>query len=101
MPSKIQKSYSKKQIREYLKKFDESGMTLAGFCKQNQIASSTFGYWRKMDKAGNSKPKFMEVKVKQQKENSMEIKLPNGIQAKITSADQVKLVKSLMEINHA
>lgn len=98
MPSKIQKSYSKEQISEYLKKFDKSKMTIAQFCHTHKIAVSTFGYWRKNK---NIKPKFIEMHIQSVAKEALEIKLPNGILAKVSSKDHIELLKSLMEFSHA
>ena len=77
------------------------------YCKLHSIAYSTFTSWKRKrtNKDKEAKPKFIRVKMPSAgslpKVPSLEIKLPNGIGVKMEYKDQVALIQSLMQVDHA
>jgi len=80
---------------------EKSGLSQANFCKQKNISSAQFGYYR-----GILKPKpieklstsFATVKLNQSScEKEIRLNLPNGFQCTFSSGIDVTHIKKLVE----
>jgi hypothetical protein len=97
--SRKYKRHSKKEIARHLKNQIDGGLTITAYCKKHKLVYQTFCSWKK----SNSQilPNFVKIELPVATQSSLEIKLPNGIQAKIEYESQIELIAKLMQVAHA
>ena len=90
--------------RELVAEYEQSGLSQMAFCKQRDLVSSKFGYYRSViksqNKVGDNQKLFSSVQIKKSELNtSTEIKiiLPNGFQCFIPIAMDMLQLKRMME----
>lgn len=100
-PEKIDR-YAK--WKELIAEQEKSGLSQLEFCRQRNLVSSKFGYYRSViksqDKVNANQKLFSAVQIKKPEQNaSSEIRiiLPNGFQCFIPAAMDTLRVKHLME----
>ncbi|MEO8402930.1 MAG: hypothetical protein ABI597_14250 [Gammaproteobacteria bacterium] len=84
---------------------ERSGQTQAGFCKQREVSSAQFSYYRGLIKAKTNNKLtdsnlFSAIHMKKNESNSLaeiRIILPNGFQCYLPSQIDISQVKKLME----
>ena len=99
------KKYTKDQMFALIRKWETSGLFQEQFFRQQGIAKSTFGYWRKkyLKETGNRKQKdsFIPVKIATT-ENAgnnhevLELVYPNGIRLVCSSGMDLSRLKPLI-----
>lgn len=70
------KGYEKKERAEHIKRFEESGLSKTAYAKKEGINAVTFYSW--FHKAETKQGGFIELRQKENKENSGTIKIKKG-----------------------
>jgi len=79
----------KEKMLSLITRWNESGISVSAFCRNNNIGVHTFNYWRKRlnrDLIQINDPMFVELKpepANQNKSVRMEIEIPGGIHIRI------------------
>lgn len=80
---------------------EKSGLSQANFCKQKNISSAQFGYYRALQKPKQSEKllgSFATVKINQSScEKEIRLNLPNGFQCTFSSSVDAAHIKKLVE----
>lgn len=78
-----EKKRSKTEMFRIVEEWQNSDLSMAGFCKQRGIAKSAFYYWKKRYKEEQSTGGFVPIKVDKGNHSSnpsvIEITYPNGV----------------------
>jgi hypothetical protein len=90
---------SKDKFFSLIPVFEKSGLSQVVFCKEHDLAYSTFQYWlKKFRKEEIVSPAFVEVKIPAIKNISLgvEILLPTGAKIICYAHSNISLVRSLI-----
>ena len=82
----------------HIKAWENGSLSQIDFCKKNDIALGTFGYWRKRylqkEKTESTIKVFKPIKLVAKTENNYKITYPNGVCINLSSnVDKNELVK--------
>lgn len=89
----------KEKMFELIDKYQESGKSQKGFCKEHGLSPSTFGYWlKKWKKHQNPGPSFIKIDspVKVPLPIDLIIFYPNGVQIK--APNDINLLRQLITL---
>ena len=98
------KNPKKKRIRAemipFVEEWQNSGLSMAGFCKQKGIAKSIFYYWQKRYKENQSTGGFVPIKVdngnRPSNSSVIEIAYPNGVIVRLPNQTLPALVRQYL-----
>jgi len=99
------KQHTKEQMYTLIREWESSGMSQAEFLQIRNIATSTFGYWRKkyLREEGSIKaPGFVPVHISGhnhkalQSNGIIELHYPNGVQLKCSEHIDLSRLKTLI-----
>ncbi|MGL1958630.1 MAG: hypothetical protein OCD00_15085 [Colwellia sp.] len=93
------KRHSKKEIARHLKNQVDGELSITAYCKKHKLVYQTFCSWKKT--TPKTLPTFVQIEVPVASPSSLEIKLPNGIQARVDSETQIELIAKLMQVSRA
>jgi hypothetical protein len=89
--------------KSLIAEYETSGLSQIAFCKQNELSSAQFGYYRGALKPKQKEPKepntFVPVKINQQTSvNEIHLRLPNGFHCTFPSDIEGSRVKELIVV---
>ena len=91
----------KQSMFDLISSYEESGLSQATFCKQANIGTAKFTYWRRKWLAENNQEysPFLEIQTPVSSEPipEVEVTYPNGVSLKLKTAD-LSLIQQL--VNH-
>mgnify|MGYP000895399826 CR=1 FL=1 len=82
-----------------LKEYESSGLSVANFCAERDIAKQKFYYWKKkLSKA--SQGSFLKINTEHSSLNNSqtEILYPNGVKLRINGSVKVSELKALLNV---
>lgn len=100
---KSQKSHD--EWKSLVSKFNKSGLSMAGFSRENNLKASTFFYWVKMFSRDIEKPNLVKIEPRishSKKTHDIQIILGDiklEISGAISSDKMSKILSILMEVN--
>lgn len=101
LPQKPRKSREANRLEwaERLSRYDQSGLTVLDFCRQEGIASQSFYHWRRKLAPGDgapasAAPEFLPIRLAPSA--PIEIVLPNGAALRLTPGCDLAFVRSLV-----
>ena len=104
------RKFTKADMYAFITKWYESGLSQYQYCKQEQIATSTFSYWLKKYKREQIVPiqqelvkSFIPVEVARPMELpvwQVEIAYPNGVRVRCASGTDVNMLKALIGLSY-
>lgn len=88
--------------QKHIEAWKESGFSIADYCELEELAKSTFCYWKRKLEGGTPKSRFIEVKVPDQRSSGLiHIRLQRGTELGVAPGTDVgyvgELVKALEE----
>ena len=91
--------YWRKHIREQ----KDSGLSIREYCELEELAVSTFGYWKKKLDGAQKKNSFIEVQIPHGRSNSfIHIRLCGGTELGIAPGTDVRYIGDLVKtLNHS
>lgn len=96
---------SHKEWKTLVSQFKSSDLSMAGFCRKNNLKTSTFIYWVKMFSGDDDKPKMIKIKPKTatpKKTDNVTITTEEvylNIRGVIKPEKLSKIISILMEVN--
>lgn len=108
-PSGPRRRYSLKEKADYLERFLQSGLSMAEFCRQTQLASSCLQRWLKLLEASHaqelcskeSPPLFQELPLPKPMANaswSVELTRANGTVLRLAQPLNPQLLEQLLRV---
>jgi transposase-like protein len=103
--------YTQAEMQASITKWRESGLTQHGYCKQEQISTSTFSYWvRKLSREQMPERSSREVvqsfiPVELPKPEvlpvwQIEIGYPDGVQVRCAAGTDISIIKALIGLSN-
>ena len=85
--------------RNHLKAFRESGFTIAEYCELEDLAKSTFGYWkRKLEGEEKGPTHFVEVNIPERRAGQLiHIRLKKGTELGIAPGTDIRYIGDLVK----
>jgi len=88
--------------KKHIEAWKESGFSIAEYCELEELAKSTFFYWKRKVEGKGSKNRLVEVKIPQQQPSGLiHIRLNKGMELGVVPGTDVgyvgELVKALEE----
>ena len=84
-----------------IEEWQNSGLSMAGFCKQKGIAKSVFYYWEKRYKEVQSTGGFVPIKINNRNQTSdpsvIEITYPNGVIVRLPNQTLPAIVRQYLQ----
>jgi hypothetical protein len=100
----INRQAKREQWKAFIEEQEKSGFSQAAFCKQHNLSTAQFGYYRRLlnalsGKAIKTPATFMPVKINQQTSTTeIHIALPNGFQCHFPCDLNKAQIKDLVEV---
>jgi hypothetical protein len=84
--------------KNHIEAWKESGFSIADYCELEELAKSTFSYWKRKLEGKVSKSRFVEVKVPQQQPGGLiHIRLNRGRELGVAAGTDVRYVGELVK----
>ncbi|MHB2149757.1 IS66 family insertion sequence element accessory protein TnpA [Calditrichota bacterium LG25] len=98
MESNVSNSARKQEMFKIIEAYEQSGQTQRAFCKERELAFTTFLYWlRKYRKEKTKSASFIPLNILNRDSNShYRIDLPNGIIIHLNGSEGLKLISELI-----
>ena len=82
-----------------LEEIENSGMSIAQYCRENGLKQHTVRYWKQKRKTiQNASGGFVRVNTPTIEKSAVEIIYPNGVRLKLSSTYSIKDLKSLLDV---
>lgn len=102
---KPKKQYSLEERKNHLSSWHQSGLSLSEYCRDKELGISTLSKWAQREKALSPKLKLKPLNIQQVSPGLMsgskpllEIRLPDGIQIRVTGCADKASLKMLWEV---
>lgn len=82
------------EMRSHIEACCKSGLTVSDYCAQNGLIKSCYYYWYKKISDGHKASGFIPVRI--QRNSSVELIYPNGVQLSFTGELNVAALKALV-----
>ncbi|WP_456409418.1 IS66 family insertion sequence element accessory protein TnpA [Caldithrix abyssi] len=98
MESNVNKNSRQQEMFKIIEAYEQSGQTQRAFCKERELAITTFLYWlRKYRKEKIKSDLFIPLNILNRDSNShYRIDLPNGIIIHLNGSEGLKLISELI-----
>ncbi|RYF84811.1 MAG: helix-turn-helix domain-containing protein [Chitinophagaceae bacterium] len=76
---------------------EQSSLSIAAFCAENNFKLATFHYWRKKYKLGKLPNRFIPIVAPDVEEQAIRLSYPNGVNIHLSSA-HISLISHLIQL---